>query len=391
MSEVAIETGIGDSIMIGLNDAVAGWHELFTCERKKRLEQTCQQLRFMQQDIRDVQILYGLLTAGYNEVIQHLLLQAQQFKNIFHVEPTGAFAEGVDIGKRISLFTSGITSVVATGSYLAIGTSRLWSLMGRVSSTPVNAVASGAEVEMVLIQGIARLNAGANVATVASEVTETASTALRVTNMVGKVAFYAGLVAAALQTVLQGIEVANIRNAQKEVESNIQELDTLLKQIKVELLALCGALRATYEGVTKVENGKHVVRLPGAPERDFLLEDFLADIESLTELITQQNATDDKAFQDVRLRLVQNQATLKAVLVPALTQSMTVLATLQDQVRMAFKMLRRKRPLEEVADTVELEPGLLDQLAAYVEQHPQAVTAPNLFMNKQGNLELIDA
>ncbi len=384
-----IFSDIGDSVGIGLTDAKDGMLEAFNGDRHARLVAAQRQLELMAKDLRDTQPIYNELNQAYSEVLQTLVMQAEKFKGTFEFHASGTLVDVLRmasaIGFSISAVTSGVSAITwIPGKVLQYG-ARLWALL-----SPARTTLAATEVEMLVV------NIAARGATTAAESATTVSSALRIGTglakfgaQVGKITLLLGLVTTLFQVVLGGVEVAHIRNAQKEIDGHMEELKKLLPDLQKEFDAIVVTLQQTYEQLVPLVDGKHVLLIcEGTKQKRVCLEDFFYDIRSVTQAILDQGHEDMTAFQALRARLSANNALIRTTLVPKINALTIDVSTLGQKVLIAFNALSNGVPLVVVETFAGLEKELLVQLDTFrLENHGNG-KQPKLQLAGDGTLSI---
>ncbi|MFB4392865.1 MULTISPECIES: hypothetical protein [unclassified Pseudomonas] len=385
----SILSDIGDSIGIGLTDAKDGVLEMAFGDRRARLVAAQRQLELMAKDLQDTQPIFNELNQAYTEVLQTLVLQAEKFKGTFEFNASGTTVDvlrvAAAIGFSITAVGSSVAAVVGVpGKILQYG-ARLWALF-----SPARSTLAATEVEMLVVNVAARgANTAAEGATTVGSVLKVGSSMARFGAQVGKISLVLGIVTTLLQVILAGIEVAHMRNAQKEIDGHLAELKKLLPELQKEFDLVVAALKETYEQLVPEVDGKHVLLVgEGSEQKRLLLEDFFADIRSVAQAIENQGHEDMTAFQNLRARLSANNALLRTTLVPKINASSVDVSTLGEKVLIAFKALASGVPITVVETFAGLDKGLLEQLDAFRVQNQGNGKLPKLQLDGKGNLSI---
>ncbi len=335
MSNVTSDTmdwlkGAGEDFLTGIDDAICGWAEIFTNSRKEKLENAAKRLERMQENARSIEQFYGELTRSHNEVVQALALQMNKFSSHFEREGTGWGLDAMRIGQGATVVVSGVAGVTAGAAQVSVWVAKLWTLAGNLTNVST-AAANVTQIEMALLGNLAA--AGADAAAIANAAhagtaAATASTVTKLQNVAkvaGTVALVAGGVIVVLQTVLQGIQVAHLRNELKKIDKSRTELEPLIGSLKNQLLSLRDDLKGTYTNLTPKINDKHVIEFKSehgdeAPIK-VVLEEFFDNITRLPELIDNGGGDVQKKFDDLRSNVVSQNTIIRNALQSALSKA----------------------------------------------------------------------
>lgn len=407
MSDASSDTldwmkGAGEDFLTGIDDAINGWAEIFTNSRKEKLDNAARRLQRMQDNARSIEQFYGELTRSHNEVVQALALQINKFSSAFQRDGSGWGLDAMRYGQGAALVISGAAGVTASAAQISVWVAKLWTLAGNLTSAGT-AAANVTQIEMTLLGNLAA--AGADTAAIANAAhagtaAATASTVTKLQNVAkvaGKVALVAGGVVIILQTILQGIQVAHLRNELKKIDKSRAELEPLIANLKVQLLALRDELKGTYTNLAPKVNDTHVVVAtdshgnPGTAK--VVLEDFFNNITRLPDLIDNGGGDSQKAFDDLRSTVVSQNTIIRNALQAALSEADAALQVLVGNANSALAMFHDELTLKQVQKySLKLPTDLLQNIYEY---YKVTKDKPNekikLKLNSKGNYSVIAA
>lgn len=257
--------GAAQDTWTGVDDGVSGWEELFTGNRKEKLQRAQMRINAIVLDVQDAQTLYSEASTTHAQIVEALGRQAAAMKQTIQYAPGATMG---DLG-RISAGLSGV----------ALGGAALLELTGMVSTTVAAFSAVAAPVMAV-----------------------------------------AAIAVATIQTIFQGIEVAQMRNEIKRLDTATQGLNGMLPNLLTEFTKLVGLLRQTYEPLTPTEEGRHFVKDPGGTK--YYLGEYFSNLLKIINIIQHQDDGDRREMQKMVATVSHECSVIRKALLDSIQNSM---------------------------------------------------------------------
>lgn len=305
--------GAAQDTWTGIDDGASGWEELFTGNRKEKLLRAQKRINAIVLDVQDAQALYSEAATAHAEIIKALGHQAAAMKQTIQYAPGATMA---DLG-RISAAMSGF----------ALGGAALLELAGTVSTTV------------------------AAFSTVAAPVMAVAAVAV-----------------AAIQTIFQGIEVAQMRNEMKRLDGAIQELRGMLPSLLAEFSKLVNLLRQTYEPLSPTQEGRHFVKDAGGNK--YYLEDYFKNLLNVSTIIEHQDNEDRREMQKLTATITHECLVVRTALLDAIQNSTAEIFAMVHKAASIAEAIQDGMTDERIIFYFKVDAPLVSAVHRFLKEYP---------------------
>ena len=328
--------GLLDAIWTGIDDAVCGWAELFTHSRQEKVEAAHRRFSFLIEDIKSLEAVLKTVCDTHQDAIGALAAQASNLNPHLGYDPSASQSNAEHVIHTVSSVSSGAGQLAAT----------VW--LG--------------------------------------------STALRVASVAmiaGKVFVVTAVITTVLQTVLQGMEVAHLREQARILDEETAKLKQLLSDLAIEVEAVIQDLQSTYDPLMPLQAGRHVVvdSLDGLNRLE--LESFYERIRKLLLLAREQDSENRSAFIAMREQVEQDNRFVHANLIVAIKQHTIDQSVAATHLLKAVNALRSGMPLEQLQDIFDLSPDALENVIDFVKANP--LQQPRFECGRDGSIKILAA
>ncbi len=363
-SWIVIKNG-ADHVWIGIDDAACGWGEFFTGSRKAKVEAAQHRFEYMIEDIQALSALVNVMADSHRQVIQALADQARIFGELFGFDPRDPQIDVLRVTSAASGVLGTAAGLTSAGALAFAGAARVWAMLA-----PARIGAQAASTELLVAGNVIRIGTTAAetaslVVSSGTLVTSVASRALSFALAAGKAALVTTVITTVLQSVLQGLEIAALRREALRIEGEVDKLKGLLHDMAGEVSGLVRELRGTYESLSSLEGGCHVV-IDSASGRRIELDTFFERIERLLPLIEEQGSESRDPFHSLRDKLDADHHAIRDTLLGAISANIIALGTAKDTVARAAAGLRAGVPLAQAQAIFPLPMELLEKIARFV-------------------------
>jgi hypothetical protein len=372
------------SVWTAADDAVSGWEELFTGDRRAKVEHTQRRLEYMVADLTATKDLFHDLAQTHGEVVAALSEVTASMHATFSPDEHGTVYDIAEVSKNVLFLAGGVSGVVAGGTQMVALGSQLWTACVG-GSTAVEATGVEAAIATTVAEGgvVAADLAGTGLASSAAAVSSFAGT-------LGVACVAVTAVALILQTVLQGVQVAALRQALRDLEDKTREFTSKLPILEKMLNDLKESLGELYVKLGRPEAGKHVIVAPDGAK--VVVEDFLDRIGRITAVIEAQDCESKDNFTQLQAQIQAENAVIHLALVKPMLDWSASIKKLDADVLAAAELMRQGTALDTIRQVYQLDPALLQKIQQFVlasADRPEA--KPRLRLLQDGEVEVVAA
>jgi len=329
--------GIFDAIWTGIDDAVCGWAELITHSRQEKVEAAHRRFSFLVDDIKALESVLKTICDTHQEAVGALAVQASNLNLHLGYDPSASPGNAEHVIHTVSSVSSSAGQLAGT----------VW-----LASTFVFRAATVAMIA-------------------------------------GKVFVVTAVITTVLQTVLQGMEVARLREQARVLEEETAKLKKLLSDLAIEIEAIIQDLQSTYDPLMPVEADRHVVVDSVDGLKRLELESFYDRIRQLLVTAREQDSENRSTFNAMREQVEQDNRFIQAHLIVAIKQNIVNQGVAASRLFKAVSALRSGMSPEQVQDIFELSPEALEKAIDFVKANP--VQPPRLQLGRNGSIEILVA
>lgn len=372
------------TVWTAADDAVSGWEELFTGDRRAKVEQTQRRLEYMVADLTATKDLFHDLAQTHGEVVSALSEVTASMHATFSPDEHGTVYDIAEVSKNVLFLAGGVSGVVAGGTQMVALGSQLWTACVG-GSTAVEATGVEAAIATTVAEGgvVAADLAGTGLASSAAAVSSFAGT-------LGVACVAVTAVALILQTVLQGVQVAELRQALRDLEDKTRDFTSKLPILEKMLNDLKESLGELYVKLGRPEAGKHVIVAPDGAK--VVVEDFLDRIGRITAVIEAQDCESKDNFTQLQAQIQAENAVIHLALVKPMLDWSASIKKLDADVLAAAELMRQGAALDTIRQVYQLDPSLLQKIQQFVLASADRPDAkPRLRLLQDGEVEVVAA
>ncbi|WP_130473029.1 hypothetical protein [Candidatus Magnetaquicoccus inordinatus] len=355
----AVGSALGSAasaVATGLDDYFCSWEEMFTHNRRDELEKLHSKQKHLLDGINQTISFCTSMQSNQNRVIDAVQDHLKKLSISYAIN----LGEGNSFHKILSLiqrYTSGSAEIVGMGSGLILAAAGSSYLLSLATANPAYAAF--------------------------------ASTLLNIAKILGMIAAALAIVAGFMKTILNGVEIAEMRHKKEEYQNNIAILKSKITELASLLEQLTEQLRNRFLPMVVEVEGKHPVV---SEEKTLFLEEYFQDLESLRQQLSDEN--NKQSLVELVERLINNESFLSRALMAEIMVSQQRAAALSADTEKVLRMIRKGMSDTEIMEIMKVKEELVSACRCLLVQEGEGKEQENLpsykiAANEQGEITLL--
>ncbi|WP_130473030.1 hypothetical protein [Candidatus Magnetaquicoccus inordinatus] len=380
--------GAVEDVITGIDDLFAGWEEYVTGRRKEALEKAHSAMRRSHDELAAVQQVV-LQFADIMQTISNLEAENQQeLKKVFHFEHNLPDIHLTSDLKKVKNVLSVIKKMISIGNKVI--TVSAFAVRLSMLSTAAIRGASG-------IRGI--IHAAIVEYQMAMHIASTAHNSLRpslylslssITNTLSKISMAITLVVSVMQSILNAIEVAQIRNLQQKIKDERENIKQAIEELKGHAQLLIESVSYLCVPLHEQTEPLPIIHDPTASEKQVDLQLLKEDVLDMFQNLLRTEEAVQTQEAERRARIVRALVDLRDILIRSSYEQISLLRRFQTALLQAARALQKGSDQQTVMEIFELDATLVAQLATHVKEHPgQVAHTPVLQLSATGLTKLL--